>query len=120
MPGLFSNILSMSLSNNYPGNQLYTKAELAAFINTSGSNYISWACARNPAAVYNYILRNYPMFGRMGNGQWTTDDGIYQMYDFLCTEYTALPAAQQPHWLLVLGSTLPKTPQLKNWANPKN
>ena len=107
--------------NNYPGNGAYTQAQLAAFINESPTNYISWACNRNPTAVYNWIVSNYAqIFPRQAGGWPASDLGIGTMYRFLVLQYGAVPAAQQAHWLAVLGSELPPTPELPNWTNPKS
>lgn len=110
----------MSNVNNYPGSFVYTLAELAQFINQSPDNYISYWCNRNPTAVYNYLIRNYPMFGRYSNNMQATPDGITQMYDFLVKQFNILPAEQRAHWLAVLGHSMPDAGELINWTTPKH
>lgn len=109
-----------NLVDNKPGDKLYTQQELAAFINASPSNLISFCCVRNPSTVYAWILRNYPMFGRLGNLGWTTPIGQDNMHDFLLTEYGILSAPEQKEFLAHLGASLPDDPEVDSWATPKN
>lgn len=107
------------LVDNNPQAFLYTKAQLAAFINESAANFISFCTVRNPFTVYQFILRNYPAFGRMGNQGWKTDIWQDNMVDFLNTQYNTLPPDQQKDFLAKLGASLPNDPESDTWASPK-
>ena len=109
----------MALVNNYPEAYLYTKEQLAAFINESPLNFISFCTVRNPYTVYQFILRNYPAFGRMGNQGWLTQIWQDNMVDFLNTQYNTLPPDQQKNFLYKLGLSLPNEPETISWASPK-
>ena len=108
----------MGLVNNNPGTKLYTLAQLGAFTAANPVNLISYFAHRNPTAVYAYIMRNYPGFGRMANGMQKTDDGMNNMYQYLVTQYNRLPASAQPHWLVVFGHAMPDAIETQNWTTP--
>jgi hypothetical protein len=107
-----------TLVNNYPGSRIYTTAQLAAFINNAPEHLISYATNRNPSAVYEYIKRNYPQFGRLANGMQATDDGISQMYSYLVTQFNAVPAAARRHWVQEFAKSIPKPAEKTNWTTP--
>ena len=104
--------------NNYPGVGVHTPQELAQFALADPTNLIGFVCSRNPTYVYNYLKRNYPMFGRMSNGVWASTDGIKQMYNYLEDQFNALPQNQKAHWITTFAALVPAQAELKNWTTP--
>jgi len=100
-------------------NASFTTAELAAFVNESSDNAISFCIQRNPTTVYKYIKQNYGQdFPNMANGMEATGPTLLSMFGFLQRKYANLNEAQQQHWLWTLLHSLPDQPQVTNWTTP--
>lgn len=104
--------------NNGSPNASFTKAEIAAFVNASAENAISFAVNRNPTTAYKFIKLNYGSdFPNYATGMETTGSTMNSMYDFLLRQYNNLTTElQQAKWLHALLYSLPNQAQVTNWT----
>lgn len=108
-----------SPNTNSAPNAIYTKAQIAAFVQESPQNAIDYAIQRNPTTVYAYIKQNYGNnFQNLKTGMEATGPSMESMSKFLFRQYSNLNPKQQQHWMWTLLHSLPNNPQVSNWTTP--
>ena len=108
-----------SPKQNSVANQIYTKADLSAYIAASPDNMLGYLISRNPSAAYKFIKANYGSdFTNLLPGAEVNVPVMNSMHDFLLGKYNG--STNKVKFLTDFKNSIPAAAQLQNWTTPIN